>query len=62
VGIPIVGDDQEAVRITAELVVDAGFDPVIVGGLDRASSFDPGTPVFVSNMTAAQLREALGVR
>ena len=62
VGIPIVGDDPEAVRITTELVVDAGFDPVFVGGLDRASSFDPGTPVFVSNMTAAQLREALGVR
>jgi predicted dinucleotide-binding enzyme len=62
VGIPIAGDDPEAVRITSELVVDAGFDPVVVGGLDRASSFDPGTPVFVSNMTAAQLREALGVR
>ncbi len=62
VGIPIVGDDAEAVRITTELVVDAGFDPVLVGGLARASSFDPGTPVFVSNMTAAQLREALGVR
>jgi len=62
VGIPIAGDDPEAVRITTELVVDAGFDPVLVGGLDRAPSFDPGTPVFVSNMTAAQLREALGVR
>jgi predicted dinucleotide-binding enzyme len=62
VGIPIVGDDPEAVRITSELVVDAGFDPVVVGGLDRASSFDPGTPVFVSNMTAAQLKEALGIR
>jgi predicted dinucleotide-binding enzyme len=62
VGIPIVGDDPEAVRITTELVVDAGFDPVLVGGLERASSFDPGTPVFVSNMTAAQLREALSVR
>jgi hypothetical protein len=62
VGIPIVGDDAEAVRITSQLVVDAGFDPVLVGGLERASLFDPGTPVFVSNMTAAQLREALGLR
>ena len=62
IGIPIAGDDAEAVRITSELVTDAGFDPVIVGGLERAREFDPGTPVFVSNMTAAQLREALGVR
>lgn len=62
VGIPIAGDDAEAVRITSELVVDAGFDPVIVGPLSRASAFDPGTPVFVSNMTAAELRQALGLR
>jgi predicted dinucleotide-binding enzyme len=62
VGIPIAGDDVDAVRITSELVVDAGFDPLVVGGLDRASLFDPGTPVFVTNMTAAQLREALGLR
>jgi len=62
VAIPIAGDDEEAVRVTAELVVDAGFDPVVVGPLARAGAFDPGTPVFVSNMTAAQLREALGLR
>lgn len=62
IGIPIAGDDPEAVQITSELVVDAGFDPVVVGGLERAGSFDPGTPVFVANMTAAQLREALGLR
>ena len=62
VGIPIAGDDAEAVGITSELVVDAGFDPVVVGGLDRAPLFDPGTPVFVTNMTAAQVREALGLR
>ena len=62
VGIPIAGDDAEAIRITSELVVDAGFDPVVVGPLAQASRFDPGTPVFVSNMTAAQLRDALGLR
>jgi len=62
VGIPVVGDDAEAVRVTTELVVDAGFDPVLVGGLDRASAFEIGSPVFVTNMTAAELREALGLR
>lgn len=62
VGIPIAGDDADTVRITSELVVDAGFDPVVVGDLARASLFDPGTPVFVTNMTAAQIREALGLR
>ena len=61
VGIPIAGDDEEAVRVTSDLVVDAGFDPVVVGGLDRAGDFDPGSPVFVTNMTAAELRQTLGL-
>ena len=58
-GIPIAGDDREAVAIVTELVVDAGFDPVVVGGLSRAREFDAGTPVYVKGMTARQLREAL---
>jgi predicted dinucleotide-binding enzyme len=62
VGIPVAGDDEDAVRVTSQLVVDAGFDPVFVGPLSTAGSFDPGTPVFVSNMTAAELRVALGLR
>lgn len=62
VGIPVAGDDQDALRTAAELVVDAGFDPVIVGPLVRAREFDQGTPVYVTNMTANQLRTALGLR
>jgi len=62
VAIPIAGDDAEAVRVVSELVVDAGFDPVVVGGLARAREFDQGTPVYVEDLTAAQLREALGLR
>jgi predicted dinucleotide-binding enzyme len=62
IGVPIAADDAEAIRITSDLVVDAGFDPVVVGGLARAREFDRGTPVYVRGMTAAQLREALGLR
>ena len=62
VGIPIAGDDQDALRIVSALVVDAGFDPVVVGSLARAREFDQGSPVYVTDMTAAQLREALGLR
>lgn len=61
VGIPITGDDQNAVQVTSQLVVDAGFDPVVVGPLSRSGEFDPGSPLFVTNMTAAQIREALGL-
>jgi predicted dinucleotide-binding enzyme len=60
-GIPIAADDAEATRIAVDLVVDAGFDPVVVGGLARAREFDRGTPVYVRGMTAAQLKAALGL-
>jgi hypothetical protein len=62
IAIPIAGDDAEAVRIASELVVDAGFDPVVVGPLASARRFDQGTPVYVQDLTAAALREALGLR
>ena len=61
VAIPVAGDDAEAVEIASNLVVDAGFDPVVVGGLETARLFDQGTPVYVQDLTAAQLREALGL-
>jgi predicted dinucleotide-binding enzyme len=62
VAIPIAGDDAEALRVTSDLVVDAGFDPVVVGSLARAREFDQGSSVYVRDLTAAQLRDALGLR
>ena len=60
VGIPLAGDDAEALRVAQRLVGDAGFDPVVVGGLARAKDFDVGTPVYTKLLTAAELRKALG--
>lgn len=59
IGIPIASDDQAAIAMTVRLVTDAGFDPVVVGGLARAKEFDAGTPVYVKGLTAAQLKVAL---
>ena len=36
-GIPIAGDDPAAVATVVRLVEDAGFDPVVVGGLARGA-------------------------
>lgn len=58
-GIPIASDDLAAIAMTVRLVTDAGFDPVVVGGLARAKEFDAGTAVYVKGLTAAQLRAAL---
>ncbi len=59
--IPLAGDDPEALRVAQRLVRDAGFDPVVVGGLARAKDFDVGTPVYVKLLTAAELRKALNL-
>jgi predicted dinucleotide-binding enzyme len=62
IGVPIAGDNAEDRERVAALVRDAGFEPVMVGPLARAKDFDRGTPVWVTGMNAAQVREALGVR
>ena len=61
IGVPIAGDDDEAVAIVVSLVRDAGFDPVIVGPLARASEFDRGSSVWVTGMSAREIREALNI-
>jgi predicted dinucleotide-binding enzyme len=61
-GIPLAADDAGAMQVAAQLVREAGFDPVVVGGLARAREFDVGTPVYVRGMTAAELRRALGLK
>jgi 8-hydroxy-5-deazaflavin:NADPH oxidoreductase len=61
VGIPLASDDVAALDVAARLVRDAGFEPVVVGPLARALSFDPGTPVYNTGMSGAELARALGV-
>ncbi|HEX2649109.1 MAG TPA: NADPH-dependent F420 reductase [Burkholderiales bacterium] len=57
--IPVAGDDQNALKVATGLVQDAGFEPVVVGGLARAKEFDYGTPIFGKPVTAKELREIL---
>ena len=61
-GIPLAADDPQAMKVAEQLVRDAGFDPVAIGGLARAREFDVGTPVYVRGMTASELRKALSLK
>jgi hypothetical protein len=60
-GVPIAGDDDEAIQTAAQLVRDAGCEPVVVGKLADARSFQRGGPGFRANTTAAKLRSVLGL-
>lgn len=61
IAIPIAGDDEEAVAATVQLVIDCGFDPLVVGGLERARDFDQGSEVYVKGMTVRKMREILNL-
>ena len=57
----IAGDDRQAIQGAEGLVRDAGFDPVLVGGLDSARKFQQRSPgVYGFQGTAAELRAKLG--
>lgn len=62
IGIPLAADDPEALKVAAHLVLDCGFDPVIVGPLERARDFDVGTRVYDSNLSGPEVRKILGLR
>jgi len=57
--IPIAGDDKEALAIAQTLVRDAGFDPVIIGGIEHAKLFAQGGPLYGQDITAQEMQQRL---
>lgn len=43
IGMPIAGDDAQAIEIASRLVRDIGFEPVLIGGLAKGRHLMPGT-------------------
>jgi 8-hydroxy-5-deazaflavin:NADPH oxidoreductase len=44
-GVPIAGDDANAIAMATALIKEAGFEPVLVGGLAMGKYLVPGTPL-----------------
>lgn len=59
--IPLAADDQAALEVAVRLVTDAGFDPVVVGPLASAKSFDFNSGVSARMPTARELRALLNL-
>jgi 8-hydroxy-5-deazaflavin:NADPH oxidoreductase len=59
--IPIAGDDPDALKVAARLVSDAGFDPVVVGSLKDARRIQRGNPGYGQAVSAAELKQKLGL-
>jgi hypothetical protein len=45
VGMPIAGDDAEAVAVASGLIGEIGYEPVLIGGLATGKYLMPGTPL-----------------
>ena len=60
IGMPVAGDDAEAVKMASQLARDAGVEPVVVP-LARAMDFAPGTPLFGKAFPVGELRKPLGM-
>lgn len=45
IGMPIAGDDGQAIAIASRLIRDIGYEPVLVGGLAMGKYLMPGTPL-----------------
>jgi 8-hydroxy-5-deazaflavin:NADPH oxidoreductase len=57
IAIPMAGDDQEALKVASTLVRDAGFDPAVLGGLDRSRIFEQGNPLYGQIISAQEMIE-----
>lgn len=57
--IPIAGDDKDALAVAQQLVRNAGFDPVLIGGLESAKLFAQGGPLYGQDITAEEMRQRL---
>jgi predicted dinucleotide-binding enzyme len=45
IGMPIAGDDAQAIALASRLIRDIGYEPVLIGGLSMGKHLMPGTPL-----------------
>ena len=59
---PLAADDPATLKLGAQLVADAGFDPVPAGTLAASKAFDLGSAVSGRILTADEMRKALSLK
>jgi predicted dinucleotide-binding enzyme len=45
IGMPIAGDDKAAIEVASRLIREIGYEPVLIGNLDKGKYLMPGTPL-----------------
>jgi predicted dinucleotide-binding enzyme len=55
IGMPIAGDDAEAIAVASRLIVEIGYEPVLIGGLEMGKYLMPRT-VLGGERNAEEIR------
>ena len=58
-GVPLASNDKKALEVARQLVIDAGYEPVMAGDLKAAQIFDSYTPFHTTGMPASEVRKLL---
>jgi predicted dinucleotide-binding enzyme len=56
IGMPIAGDDEQAIEVASGMIRDIGYEPVLVGGLAMGKYLMPGTPL-AGERSAEEIRK-----
>lgn len=56
IGMPIAGDDAQAIALASRLIRDIGYEPVLIGGLAMGKHLMPGT-ALAGERTAEEIRK-----
>jgi predicted dinucleotide-binding enzyme len=56
IGVPIAGDDANAIATASSLIKEIGFEPVLIGGLAMGKYLVPGTPLAGAH-TPAEIKQ-----
>ena len=56
VGMPIAGDDAEAIVVASGLIREIGYEPVLIGGMAMGKYLIPGTPL-AGERSAEEIRQ-----
>ena len=57
--LPIAGDDKQSKEVVSILVNDSGFDSLDYGSLQDSWMQQPGSPVYCTDLTLAQLKKSI---
>jgi hypothetical protein len=58
IGMPIAGDDALAIEVASRLILDIGYEPVLIGGLAMGKYLMPGSPLAGEN-TPEEIRKII---